>query len=366
MNVEVENLSFRYALSNGGPPGGERGQRRTETGTSQPWALDGMDLSVESGELVALLGPSGSGKTTLLEILGGFLQPQSGVVRFGGDIVSSPAVRLPPRRRSVGMVFQDLGLWEHLSVEAHLDFVLASQGVRRADRNGRREEFLELVELDALVGRRPHSLSGGEAQRLALARALVSEPRILLLDEPLGALDRSLREKMLRLISDVHERLRLTTLYVTHDYEEAVSLAHRVAVFESGRVLQQAEPEELYRRPAHATVARLTGPVALLEGKIVAQGTVEFILGRFPTAFEAPPGTAVTVVLRPEQVEFHDDPNGRGVVRSRQFHDGRWKIEAEIDAERIGGYTARAFEPGARVEAHVMGPLWGWARDEVH
>ena len=206
------------------------------------------------------------------------------------------------------------------------------------------------------------SLSGGEAQRLALARALVAEPRVLLFDEPLGALDRSLRQKMLRLISEVHASLSPTIIYVTHDYEEAVSLADRIAALDRGRALQQAGPEALYRYPAHPTVARLTGTASVLKGEVVAPRSVECALGRLPAAFDAPLETAVTVVLRPEEVELLEDPNGRAVVRTSQFHAGRWKIEVEVGDERIEGHAARALAPGVKVGARVREPVWGWEK----
>ena len=360
MKVEVENVSFRYEVD-GGPIEKDRGHRHRGAAPGlRPYALHGMNLAVDSGELVALLGPSGSGKTTLLEILAGFLRPESGTVRFGDRTVSSPRIKTPPRERDVGMVFQDLALWEHLTVDAHLDFVLSSRGVGREERKRRKAEILRLVDLEDFAGRRPPSLSGGEAQRLALARALVAEPRVLLFDEPLGALDRSLRQKMLHFVSEVHASLHPTIIYVTHDYEEAVSLADRIAALDRGRALQQAGPEALYRYPAHPTVARLTGTASLLKGEVVAPRSVECALGRLPAAFDAPLETAVTVVLRPEEVELLEDPHGRAVVRTSQFRAGRWKIEVEIGDERIEGHAARALAPGVKVGARVREPVWGW------
>jgi ABC-type Fe3+/spermidine/putrescine transport system ATPase subunit len=313
-------------------------------------ALAGVTLDVEPGEVVALLGPSGSGKSTLLAVLAG-LHPARGAVRLDG----ADATRLAPERRGFGMVFQGLALWPHLGVRAHLEWVLAAAKVPRAEHAARVREELALFELEPLSERLPAQLSGGEAQRLALARARVARPRALLLDEPFGALDRRLRERFLNALRAAHAREPRTTVLVTHDPDEAFALATRVAVLVGGRILQCATPEELYRRPANARVAELCGPLTALRGRRDGD-TVRLAIGAVPAEFAPDAGDAVVALLRPDELELV--PGTRGHVRAAFFHSGRWRIEADFSGQLVTGWSHARIKVGAAVEPKVTRPVW--------
>jgi iron(III) transport system ATP-binding protein len=227
-------------------------------------ALDDVSLDVEDGEFVAILGPSGCGKTTLLRQVAGFDKADAGRILIGDDVVSSGDRHVPPERRRIGIVFQSYALWPHMSVAENVGYGLAIAGVREPERRQRIDAALALVELDGYGERRPSALSGGQRQRVALARCLVTEPSLVLLDEPLANLDVHLRASMEQEFARFHQRTRTTMLYVTHDQSEAMALADRIAVMDRGRVLQVATPSTLYREPVDATVASFIG-----EGMIV-------------------------------------------------------------------------------------------------
>lgn len=231
-------------------------------------ALDAIDLDVASGELVALLGPSGSGKTTLLRVIAGLLHPDHGQVLFGED----DATRLSLRERNVGFVFQHYALFKHMTVAENIAFGLRSRPRRRRPDKAtiarRVEELLKLVQLPEFAGRYPEQLSGGQKQRIALARALAIDPTVLLLDEPFGALDAKVRVELRRWLRRLHEQTGQTTLFVTHDQEEALELADRVVVLKDGRIEQVGTPDEIYREPASAFVFDFIGRANVLEGRI--------------------------------------------------------------------------------------------------
>lgn len=218
-------------------------------------AVDGVDLTIAEGAFFAMLGPSGSGKTTCLRLISGFEKPSSGVVRIFGE--DSGAV--PPNRRNVNTVFQDYALFPHMNVRDNVAYGLMVKGVDRRTRTAKAEEMLGLVKLDSYGDRKPGQLSGGQRQRVALARALVNEPRVLLLDEPLGALDLKLREAMQDELKALQKRLGITFVFVTHDQGEALSMADQVAVFSDGKVAQVGTPEEVYGRPRTRFVADFVG-----------------------------------------------------------------------------------------------------------
>ena len=269
-----------------------------------------LDLSIAEGEFLTLLGPSGSGKTTCLMMLAGFEAPTSGTILIRDRDVS----RLPPRRRGIGMVFQNYALFPHMTVGENLSFPLE---VRRLDAAVCRERVgraLELVRLEGLERRRPSQLSGGQQQRVAIARALVFEPDLVLMDEPLGALDRRLREELQYEIRRIHADLGVTVLYVTHDQNEAMVMSDRVAVFRAGRIEQAASPEALYEEPARSFVARFIGENNRLPGRVVAIRDdicdVD-VAGRVVRAFrvtECRPGDRVTLSIRPERVALAPQP----------------------------------------------------------
>ncbi|MFF9152221.1 ABC transporter ATP-binding protein [Streptomyces sp. NPDC014846] len=276
-------------------------------------ALDGLDLTVRPGEFLALLGPSGCGKTTALRMLAGFEHPDSGAVLVDGEDVT----RVPAHRRDAGMVFQSYSLFPHLDAVDNVAFGLRMRKVRTAERRARAAELLELVGLGDKGARYPHQLSGGQQQRIALARALALRPRVLLLDEPLSALDAKVRLTLREEIRRLQQELGITTLFVTHDQEEALSVADRVAVMRAGRLEQCAEPAELYGRPATAFVAEFVGTMSRLPGELKG-GTVEVLGQRLPAEGEVPDG-AVDVLVRPEAVRLHTDERGGARVVATAF-----------------------------------------------
>jgi len=259
-----------------------------------------VDLEIGQGELFVLLGPSGSGKSTLLRLIAGLAEPDAGRVLIGGDDVTGT----DPRRRGIGFVFQHYALFRHLSVAENVEFPLRVRKVAKAERQAKREELLELVGLSGFGGRKPGQLSGGQQQRVALARALAGSPRVLLLDEPFGALDAKIRVELRHAIRRIQRELGVTTVFVTHDQEEAFAVADRVAVLDGGRLLEVGPPEELYLHPRHERVAAFLGAANVLVGEAsddgVRLGHVELKLG---VAAEAPRGRRVRVVFRPEDVE---------------------------------------------------------------
>jgi putative spermidine/putrescine transport system ATP-binding protein len=282
-----------------------------------------LNLDVRTGEFLTLLGPSGSGKTTCLMMLAGFEEPSSGTIRIGGR----PVHDLPPRQRNIGVVFQNYALFPHLSVGANLSFPLE---VRRMDAPQRRERVrraLSLVRLEGYEDRRPEQLSGGQQQRVAIARALVFEPQLVLMDEPLGALDRNLREEMQYEIRRIHRRLGVTIVYVTHDQQEAMVMSDRIAVFHRGRIEQVAPPEILYEEPERPFVARFIGGNNLVSGSVTAVDgdycRVD-VAGREVVAYrvaDCAPGDQVTVAIRPERI---------GIARSGAAYRNQFPARVEM------------------------------------
>ncbi len=267
-------------------------------------ALDDVCLDIHKGEFLTLLGPSGSGKTTLLMVLAGFTRPDRGSLKFG----DREMVRTPPHLRNVGMVFQNYALFPHMTVAGNVGYPLRLRGVAKGETAGRVERALETVQLGGYGGRRIDQLSGGQKQRVALARAIVFEPRILLMDEPLSALDKKLRERMQIELRHLHEQLGMTTVYVTHDQREALTMSDRIAVIDQGRLMQLDTPARVYDRPSGRFVADFIGESAFLpvtrEGDAVLYGGTPLRLAEPP-----PPGRLVLMV-RPERVKLLQDGSG--------------------------------------------------------
>jgi iron(III) transport system ATP-binding protein len=318
-------------------------------------AVAGASLRVEQGQLAALVGPSGSGKTTLLRIVAGFEVPDAGTVHVGGRCVAGGSVWEEPDRRRIGMVFQDGALFPHLTVAGNLAF----SGATRA----RVEECLDLVALRARATSYPHELSGGERQRIALARALAADPDVVLLDEPFAALDEGLRASLRREVCAILRQAGASALLVTHNQEEALSLADVVGVMREGRIEQLGAPEEVYRRPTTRWVAEFLGDADVVPGT-AGDGVVDSELGRFP-ADNGQRGH-VNVVVRPEDLSLSPDDaatsaDGRAaVVVGRSFFGHDQLVELELDSGlRVRSRTAgsASWRPGDRVLVRVIGPV---------
>lgn len=261
-------------------------------------ALDRIDLDVSASEFLTLLGPSGSGKSTMLMTIAGFARPDSGSIRFNGEEI----VDLPPHRREIGVVFQNYALFPHMDVAANVGYPLRMRGLSRRSCARRVDEALRLVEMASFAERRIDQLSGGQMQRVALARAIVFEPRILLMDEPLSALDKKLRDTMQIEIRRLHERLRTTTIYVTHDQREALTLSDRIAVMNGGRIAQIGTPVDIYDRPATRFVADFIGETAFLPTQTRAGAT--HVAGAVLRCAKVPPDGPGLLVMRPEKLIF--------------------------------------------------------------
>jgi iron(III) transport system ATP-binding protein len=307
-------------------------------------AVVDVTLEIRRGELMAVLGPSGCGKTTLLRLIAGFERPDAGRIAVGGRELAGPACFVAPERRRIGIVFQDYALFPHLSVESNVAFGLERRPREERDRLTRRT--LELVGLQHKAARHPHELSGGERQRVALARALAPGPELILLDEPFSSLDATLRAGLRREVELILRDAGATALLVTHDQEEALSLADRLAVMREGRIVQVGTPQEVYGRPANRWTAGFVGEVNVLAG--VGRGTgVETELGVFDVG--ASTSGAVHVAVRPEQLLLRADRSGNAEVVAREFrgHDVLYRLRHE------GGRTVLVQLPS--LELHEVG-----------
>jgi putative spermidine/putrescine transport system ATP-binding protein len=279
-------------------------------------AVDAVDLMIEPGEFFTLLGPSGSGKTTVLRMIGGFTLPTAGTVRIGGVDVT----HAPPYARPVNTVFQDYALFPHMTVRENVAYPLRVKKLARAVRDRRADELLELVQLPGVGERRPAMLSGGQRQRVALARALIGEPQVLLLDEPLGALDLKLREQMQSELKALQRRLSITFLFITHDQHEALSMSDRIGVFHAGRLEQVGTPQAIYDQPATRFVAHFVGAANVLEGEAARRLT----------------GHA-QAMLRPERIGLGGAEGARasGVVAEVQFFGSFTRVRVQTAGTRV-------------------------------
>jgi iron(III) transport system ATP-binding protein len=331
-SVSIENVSFGY----GGAP-----------------VLDGVSLEVEPGEYFCFLGPSGSGKTTLLRLVAGFGTPSAGRIKIGGKDVT----HLPPWERNLGMVFQSYALWPHMTVAKNVAFGLERRKLSRAEISRKVDAALARVGLSHLAARRPSQLSGGQQQRVALARTLVIEPSVLLLDEPLSNLDAKLRIEMRVELKRLQRELGITTIYVTHDQEEANAAAGRIAVLDGGKIQQIGSPVDMYDHPANRFVAAFLGTANLLEGKIEGD---RFLAGSVVLdAISAPTGPAC-ISIRPQHIAVQPSGTGfPGVVEEREFlgETTRYRIKA-------GEHRLIVDEPHRRdIEPREVGTMVGLAVD---
>jgi iron(III) transport system ATP-binding protein len=340
-------------------------------------AVDDMNFCIDAGEIVVLLGPSGCGKTTTLRCVAGLEHPTSGTIAISGTVVSAPeaAILTPPRLRNIGMVFQSYAVWPHMTVQQNVAYPLRTRKTHRTERNRRVGEALELVGLSAYADRPVVSLSGGQMQRVALARSLVYQPRLLLLDEPLSNLDAKLRIRLRDDLRRIIKQTGVTALYVTHDQAEAVVLGDRIGVMRDGRLLQMASADELYNRPADLFVANFTGASNLLDGRVLIRngefGQVEAGHGQqlsawLPATIEA--GAAVKIAVRPENVRLGSngaaEPNTfTGRVAGTRYQGTQTVYELDvlgscIDALELG--TKVRYPVGCDV-AVMLPPALCWA-----
>ncbi|WP_347057657.1 ABC transporter ATP-binding protein [Blastococcus sp. HT6-30] len=312
-------------------------------------ALDGLDLDIAGGELLALLGPSGCGKTTALRAIAGFDRPDGGRVLVGErDITGTP-----PSKRDMGMVFQAYSLFPNLTVAENVAFGLRVRRRARSERSGRAAELLDLVGLGDRGDRYPHQLSGGQQQRVALARALAVAPQVLLLDEPLSALDAQVRVQLREEIRRIQLELGITTVFVTHDQAEALSVADRVGVMRAGRLEQVASPDELYERPATAFVAEFVGTMNRLPA-VLTGGEAQLLGVRRPVTGATPSGGPVVALVRPESLLVSADPAGSGRVVTRTFSGASTRVlvalpdgvEVRID---VASADSQLLTPGTAV-----------------
>ncbi|MDQ1533146.1 MAG: putative spermidine/putrescine transport system ATP-binding protein [Actinomycetota bacterium] len=283
-------------------------------------AVDSVDLDVVAGEFFSMLGPSGSGKTTMLRMIAGFEQPTSGTIRLGGVDVTP----LPPFDRDVNTVFQDYALFPHMTVEQNIEYGLKVRKVPRAERRTRVGEALATVRLEGYGARRPSELSGGQRQRVALARALVNRPRVLLLDEPLGALDLKLRGEMQIELKEIQREVGITFIFVTHDQEEALTMSDRIAVFRAGCIEQIGTPPELYERPVSSFVAGFVGTSNLLIGDVAHR-----LLGTYGTFTVRPERLRLVAT---DTVPGTDEIVAAGTVRGVQYLGSHTRCRVELDA----------------------------------
>jgi putative spermidine/putrescine transport system ATP-binding protein len=301
------------------------------------YAVRDFDLTVADGELVTLLGPSGSGKSTLLRMVGGFETPSGGVITIDGEDVT----RVPPERRPTGMVFQSHALWSHMNVFKNIAFGLKLRRLPADEIRRRVEAVLELVGLSGYGTRLTHQLSGGQQQRVALARSLVLEPKILLLDEPFASLDQHLRERLREEVRDIQQRLKITTLFVTHGQDEALALSDRIVVMRDGRTEQIDRPDTIYREPATPFVAGFIGTMNLIEGA-VANG--RFARAGLDVALPLADGPA-TLAVRPEALEIAAATGADGAKIHRVTDYGTHAI---LDIELPDGSRLKSMVPEAR------------------
>ena len=326
-------------------------------------AVDGIDFEIKGGEFLTLLGPSGSGKTTLLNMIVGFYRPTAGEILIGGKDITT----LPPEKRDMGMTFQNYALFPHMTVADNIAFPLKMRKLSRELINKRVKEVLELVQMSEYGSRYPKQLSGGQQQRVSLARSIVSNPSLLLMDEPLGALDKKLRKHMQLELKQLHHKLSMTVVYVTHDQEEALTMSDRIAIMNQGRIEQIGEPEQIYQNPKNLFVADFIGESNVIKGRIKAltQEYAEMSLSSrvsLPAKKWMEKGQKVCLVLRPERVTLSFEPpqDRRNILAGRivdnmyvgnisRYIIGLDGIEMAFTVEKRNSADSIQFHPGDRI-----------------
>jgi spermidine/putrescine ABC transporter ATP-binding subunit len=341
-------------------------------------ALDSVSLQIGEGEFFGLLGPSGSGKTTLLRAIAGFVQPDAGEIRVDGEDIRGK----PVHRRDIGMVFQNYALFPHMAVFDNVAFGLSVRRRPQSEIRGAVERMLALVRLAGLEARRPSQLSGGQQQRVALARALVTHPRVLLLDEPLGALDKRLRQQMQIELRQIQREVGITTVFVTHDQEEALTLSDRIAIFNEGRAVQVGTPAEVYERPRTAFAAHFLGDANFFRGQLVGEdgGVGHYRLPRgemiAAPATGAPPGSAAMLAVRPEKFSLTDPdapaPTASGAnqlggtVLQAVYSGSSTTYKIRADGAAAGEEDLTVFEQNRAQQAFAPGERVGLVWSPAH
>lgn len=320
-------------------------------------AVKGISLQVEPGSLVALLGPSGCGKTTTLRMIAGLEQPSEGDILFNGKSVAG----IPPEKREIGMVFQRYVLFPHMSVEKNVSFGLRMKGVDKTEINQRVRDVMKIVQLEGFEKRFPSQLSGGQQQRVAIARTVVTNPQLLLMDEPLSNLDAKLREEMRSFITDLQARLGITTLFVTHDQIEAIELADKIGVIFDGELVQFGAPEEIFNRPANLRVADFMGATNVITGQLSSKTQLQTSAGTLNLSQlpQQPEGSTVTATIRPEhidlQIEASQTNTFKANITEAVYYGGivSYTIKtAEIELT-IKDRSTRRFKVGEEVYLHL-------------
>ncbi len=319
--------------------------------------LRGIDLDVRPGEFVTLLGPSGCGKTTTLRIIAGLLEPDAGSVMLDGKDIT----RLAPEKRDVNTVFQNYALFPHMNVEKNISYGLRIKGMKKPEWQQKVSEMLKLVQLEGYEKRMPAQLSGGQRQRVAIARAVVLNPRLLLLDEPLGALDLKLRQQMQQELKDIQKRLGIAFVYITHDQEEALNMSDRIAIMREGQFEQIGSPEEIYERPATRFAAGFIGQTNLIDMKVVSAASDSLVLDyegvKVPARradFDVKQGDTVALSLRTERIGFAKNPADKcalpGMLKSRHYAGGSMRAIIRLDS---GREVLVLCQSGARAQGEI-------------
>jgi iron(III) transport system ATP-binding protein len=332
-------------------------------GDDAPAAVSGLDLDIKDNQFVTLLGPSGCGKTTTLRLIAGYIIPDAGTIHVDGRLVSSPGNVVPPDQRGMGMVFQNYAVWPHKTVYENVVFGLKLRKLPAAETRKKMEDTLALVNLTGLEQRYPNELSGGQQQRVALARSLVVEPGILLLDEPLSNLDAKLREQMRVELKKLQRRTRITFVYVTHDQAEALALSDQIAVIHGGKLQQYGTPQEVYARPSNRLVADFMGLVNLVPAKVTGiegrLGLVE-VPGGLKLEISLPPeirvGDSIEVAIRPENIILRAEDGSRAKISDRTFLGNISEYYASLDSGltlRVQTHPTQVFAIGEQVALKI-------------
>lgn len=311
-------------------------------------ALNNISLDIKNNEMFALLGPSGCGKTTLLRIIAGFEYPDSGEVLIN----DSDLISIPTRVRPVNLMFQSYALFPHMDVYSNISYGLTNMNLTKSEIENQTNEIIEKIGLKEHVKKRPNQLSGGQQQRVALARAIARKPKLLLLDEPLSALDKKIRQEMQTELKRIQHEVGITFIIVTHDQEEAISLANRIAVFDKGEIKQISTPQELYENPQNEFVADFVGEGNILTAEVTTSGVVHPSLGNLKNTTNKVSGNKIKLLIRPENITLEKNPSGTGIIQDIVFAGSKKNVTVQLStSEIIRVYADKALdlEVGSKV-----------------